>query len=107
MRLPCPRKMGGLPGIGGGRMLGGHMRESQSGGASSDPIPPAAVSVALVEDNAGLRESLAVLLSGTPGFRCVGAFATAEAALKSMPGLKPDVALMDIHLPNLSGIGCV
>jgi DNA-binding NarL/FixJ family response regulator len=68
---------------------------------------PSFVSVALVEDNSGLRESLSVLLSGTPGFKCVGAFCSAEAALEALPDLKPDVVLMDIHLPNMSGIVCV
>jgi DNA-binding NarL/FixJ family response regulator len=61
----------------------------------------------LIEDNAGLRESLAVLLSGTPGFRCAGAFATAESALEGIASLAPDVVLMDIHLPKMSGIACV
>jgi DNA-binding NarL/FixJ family response regulator len=65
------------------------------------------ISVALVEDNPGLRESLAVLLGGTPGFRCSGSFNSAEAALEGLPKLAPDVVLMDIHLPRLSGCDCV
>ena len=65
------------------------------------------ITVALVEDNKGLRESLAVLLNGTPGFRCVGFFHSAEAALKEIPSLKPKVVLMDIHLPKMSGVACV
>jgi DNA-binding NarL/FixJ family response regulator len=69
--------------------------------------PAANVSVALVEDNAGLRESLVILLNGTSGFQCVGAFATAEEALEGIPPLRPDVVLMDIHLPKTSGISCV
>lgn len=67
----------------------------------------APISVALVEDSAGLRESMAALLNGTPGFCCARTFATAEAALKELPGLAPDVVLMDIHLPRKSGIECV
>ncbi|MFO1499892.1 MAG: response regulator transcription factor [Verrucomicrobiota bacterium] len=80
-----------------------------------DAPPPARASghdckrirVALVEDNAGLRESLAVLLNGTPGFVCAGSIASAEAALARVPELSPDVVLMDIHLPKISGIDCV
>ena len=65
------------------------------------------IPVALVEDSTGLRESLGVLLEGTPGFRCVGAFASAEAALEALPSRAPEVVLMDIHLPRMSGIQCV
>jgi DNA-binding NarL/FixJ family response regulator len=64
-------------------------------------------SVALVEDNSGVRESLTVLINGTPGFRCVGAFANAEVALRQIPENWPDIVLMDINLPQMSGIDCV
>jgi DNA-binding NarL/FixJ family response regulator len=69
--------------------------------------PAARIPVGLVEDNAGLRESLTVLLDGTPGFQCVAAVASAEAALEKLPAIQPAVVLMDIHLPNMSGIACV
>jgi DNA-binding NarL/FixJ family response regulator len=72
--------------------------------------PPArageATSVAIVEDNAGLRRSLERLLSHAPGLRCVGAWADGESALAQLSELKPDVVLMDIHLPGISGIEC-
>jgi len=72
------------------------------------PAPaPAKASVALVEDNTGVRESLVALIDGTPGFRCVGAYANAEAALQGLPGNWPDIVLMDINLPQMSGIDCV
>lgn len=64
------------------------------------------ISVAIVEDNAGLRQSLELLLSESPGYRCAGAFATAEKALIEIPKNPPAVVLMDIHLPNISGIDC-
>jgi DNA-binding NarL/FixJ family response regulator len=69
----------------------------------------APIRVAMVEDNAGLRESLGVLLNGTPGFLCAGAFGSAEAALDALPAMRPEpeVVLMDIHLPGKSGIECV
>src|SRR6266850_1761427 len=65
------------------------------------------IKVSLVEDNDRVRESLTTLIDGARGFRCVGAHRSAEAALKLIPEEKPDVVLMDIHLPRLSGIDCV
>ena len=64
------------------------------------------ISVAIVEDNAGLQRSLTLLLEETPGFRCVGSYATAEDALRQLPKHPAEVVLMDINLPNLSGIDC-
>lgn len=64
------------------------------------------ISVAIVEDNAGLRSSLMLLLEETPGFHCVGSFATAEEALRELPKQQAEVVLMDINLPNMSGIEC-
>jgi DNA-binding NarL/FixJ family response regulator len=62
--------------------------------------------IAIVEDDKNLREDLADLLSGRKGFRCVGAFASAEEALQSLPAKRPDVVVMDINLPKMSGIDC-
>lgn len=64
------------------------------------------IKVAIIEDNRGLQESLSVLVSGTPGYTFVGAFSDAESALEAMPSLHPDVILMDINLPGMSGIEC-
>jgi DNA-binding NarL/FixJ family response regulator len=64
------------------------------------------ISVAIVEDNADLRQSLELLLNESPGFRRTASFATAETALRDLPKNPPDVVLMDIHLPNISGIEC-
>lgn len=64
------------------------------------------IRVALVEDNAGLRESLTVLIDGSDGFTCIGAFGNAEEALRRLPARKPDVVLMDVHLPKGGGIDC-
>lgn len=65
-----------------------------------------AITVALVEDNEKIREGLSLLINGSPGFRCVATFSTAEEALRSLPARKPDVVLMDVHLPGMSGIEC-
>lgn len=64
------------------------------------------ITVALVEDNAGLRQGLALLLGQTPGLVCAGAYADAEEALRELPGRAADVVLMDIHMPGMSGIEC-
>src|SRR4051812_39157179 len=65
------------------------------------------ISVSLVEDHTDTRESLVTVITGAPGFRCVGAYASAEEALRHIPVEKPDVALVDINLPGMSGIECV
>jgi DNA-binding NarL/FixJ family response regulator len=63
--------------------------------------------IAIVEDDAGIREDLLALLSESDGCRCVGACATAEEALVQIPFWRPTVVLMDINLPRMSGIECV
>jgi DNA-binding NarL/FixJ family response regulator len=65
------------------------------------------IRVALVEDDEPVRASLAVLIHGATGFTCVCACATAEEALQRIPQHRPDVVLMDINLPEMSGIQCV
>jgi DNA-binding NarL/FixJ family response regulator len=65
------------------------------------------ITVSIVEDHAGTRKSLDALLAGVPGFRCLNAYATAEEALCGISAMPPDVALVDINLPGMSGIECV
>lgn len=65
------------------------------------------IKVAIVEDDARVREGLGFLLNGSAGFVCCGAFSNAESALKGLPHQWPDVVLMDINLPRMSGIECV
>lgn len=67
----------------------------------------APIRVSIVEDNAKLRESLAVLIGGAAGFQCVSTHESAEQSLKQLPAKKPDVVLMDINLPQMSGTDCV
>src|SRR5437773_12060620 len=62
--------------------------------------------VAVVEDNATFRVYLANLIGNTPGLRCVCTCVSAEDALREIPEHRPDVVLMDIHLPGESGIAC-
>ena len=65
------------------------------------------IAIAIVEDQRALRESLVEWLDHAPGIRCVGAFSSGEEALREIPGLVPDVVLMDINLPGMNGIRCV
>src|SRR4051812_8753997 len=67
---------------------------------------PMLIKVAIVEDNAGIRENWAKMINGAAGFRCVGIFRSGEEALQGIPSLGPDVVLMDINLPGISGIEC-
>ena len=60
--------------------------------------------VAIVEDDAEMRETLQRLISTTDGFDCVGVFENCEAALLFFKSEQPDVILMDINLPGMSGI---
>jgi DNA-binding NarL/FixJ family response regulator len=65
------------------------------------------ITVSIVEDIRGTRENLVTLLNGEPGLRCLNAYATGEEAVRGIPTDKPDVALVDIKLPGMSGIECV
>jgi DNA-binding NarL/FixJ family response regulator len=69
--------------------------------------PIVAITVSIVEDDPELRESVRNYLQDAPGFACVGAYGSAEEALKEIPGQKPEVVLMDINLPAMNGIECV
>ena len=60
-----------------------------------------------MEDQARVADSLTKLINRAGGFEVIGVYATGEAALADIPGLKPDVVLMDIGLPGISGIECV
>jgi DNA-binding NarL/FixJ family response regulator len=62
------------------------------------------INVAIVEDNDTIREGLAALINGTPGYSCVGAFGDCESFLLKLATIKVDVALMDIGLPGMNGI---
>lgn len=65
------------------------------------------VTVAIVEDNADLRGTLARVIARAPGHQCVGQYGDAESALASLPKDKPQVVLMDINLPGMNGVECV
>jgi DNA-binding NarL/FixJ family response regulator len=62
--------------------------------------------VAIVEDNPSIRRSLQEWIDSAPDHQCICACGDAETALKEIPRLKPDVVLMDLHLPGESGVVC-
>ena len=62
--------------------------------------------IAIVEDNKVIRESLMEFVQADPECCCVCACATAEEALKVIPKHLPEIVLMDIQLPGVSGIEC-
>jgi DNA-binding NarL/FixJ family response regulator len=65
------------------------------------------ITISLVEDDRDTRDNLAALLRGETRLKCLGAYATGEAAIAGIARDKPDVALVDINLPGISGIECV
>jgi DNA-binding NarL/FixJ family response regulator len=65
-----------------------------------------AVRVALVEDQPKVRESWIKLINSFPDFTCICACITGEEAVRVLPAEAPDVILMDIFLPRMSGIEC-
>src|ERR1039457_3301080 len=65
------------------------------------------IAVSIVEDDRKTRESLVALLRRASGVRLLGAHPSGEAALVNVPAEQPEVVLMDINLPGMSGIDCI
>ncbi len=65
------------------------------------------IAVAVVEDDAGLSQSLRKILEDGPGTRCLTAVGSAEEAYETLARQNPDVILMDVNLPGASGVQCV
>lgn len=63
-----------------------------------------AIKIAIIEDDQWIRENLTSQIKRTPGYQCIAAFADGEDALQKLPKNIPDVVLMDINLPNMTGI---
>lgn len=66
--------------------------------------PSDVIKVAVIEDHHKYRECLEFLLNNTEGYRCVGSFRSMEEALERIKFELPDVALVDIGLPGMSGV---
>ena len=61
----------------------------------------------IVEDDRAARENRAALISTDDRLRLLGAFGSAEIALREIPALQPKLVVMDINLPRMNGIECV
>ena len=62
------------------------------------------IKISIIEDDKEIRESLCILIGGTEGFSCVSHYGNCEEALESIEQDAPDVILMDINLPGMTGI---
>ena len=82
-------------------------RESAAKESSVAPSRQQPIRVALVEDQPKARENWTRLISSFPDFDCVCSCVSAEEALTVIPPKNPDVVLMDIFLPRMSGIECL
>jgi DNA-binding NarL/FixJ family response regulator len=65
------------------------------------------IKIAIIEDEKSIRDNIVALLNSHRGFEVTGLFATGEEAIDSIPKLNPNVVLVDINLPNKSGIDCI
>jgi DNA-binding NarL/FixJ family response regulator len=65
--------------------------------------PTGLIRVAIVEDDRRTRDGLALLIGGTPGYDCVGSFESVEQTVAATIAPPPDVVLLDIDLPGISG----
>ncbi len=62
------------------------------------------INVVVVEDNDTIREGLIILIDGTEGYTCLAAYPKCETMIKNVKRLNPDVLLVDLMLPGISGI---
>jgi DNA-binding NarL/FixJ family response regulator len=65
---------------------------------------PKVITVVNIDDQREIREGLGVLIDATQGYKCVGRYRSMEEALSSIGPTGPDVALVDLGLPGMSGI---
>ena len=82
------------------------MTKPAKGSRATEPNSKRPLKVALVEDQPKVRESWTKLINSFPDFACICACATGEEAVRVIPQEQPDVVLMDIFLPRMSGIEC-
>lgn len=62
------------------------------------------IAVAIVEDHPDLRKGITFMLRSSPKFNCVGEYERAEILLDEIDNTRPDVVIMDINLPGMTGI---
>ncbi len=62
------------------------------------------IRISIFEDSKHLRESLQIILNGTPGYTCAGAYNDCADLLYRIKKDEPDIVLMDIEMPGMKGI---
>lgn len=87
------------------------METSSAGGETVRDFPNRSAAgrvatVAIIEDNPGLRRSLVRIISRAPDLKLIGDWPDGESALTAIETLRPQIVLMDINLPGMSGIEC-
>jgi DNA-binding NarL/FixJ family response regulator len=73
----------------------------------SQNTSPDTIRIGIVEDDTMIRESLQMLINGSPGFTLVATYANGDDALAGLAKVQPEVVLMDIDLPGINGIECI
>ena len=71
---------------------------------TSPPPGPDDLTVLVVDDDFMVASIHTRFVDRAPGFRVVGVAATGATALTEIERLAPDLVLLDVHLPDLSGI---
>ena len=65
------------------------------------------ITVCIVEDLEDIRHGLAAIINMTDGYKVLRTFPNAEEAVEQLSLLQPDIVVMDINLPGMSGIECI
>jgi DNA-binding NarL/FixJ family response regulator len=77
---------------------------TETGGVTIEAQTKAPIKTAIIEDQRSIRNGLAMLIDGTPGYRCTGSYRSMEEAFAQIEKELPDVVLSDIGLPGMGGI---
>ena len=65
------------------------------------------IAISIVEDISEVRESIERLIQASDDFMLASSYANAETAIQDLPGVQPDIVIMDINLQGMSGIDCI
>lgn len=65
------------------------------------------ITVTITDDKRDIRDGVQIMLEKADDIECIGAFEDGKSSIDGNLKMKPDVALMDIGLPDISGINCV
>jgi DNA-binding NarL/FixJ family response regulator len=83
------------------------LREVENDASQARDCGRVPITVWVVEDDERVRASLAALIQSSESCVCAGVSGTGEEALVALPQQRPNVVLMDINLPRMSGVECV